>query len=316
MNKKEEIIQKYLDGMSISALEREYYPTYNYRNIRKILVDNNIEIKGGRKKKTLTEEQLHYLEQKYCNEGEDLNKLADYFNWDKETLRNLINEKGFIKKTTNRINKRLIEDYFNIIDTEEKAYFLGLLITDGNVSKSDNKKGRIRLQLQAKDKDILLQFKEKLQIDSDLILDPRGNQCYSVEISSDIMFTDLSKYNIIPNKTYETKNLPTNIPTHLMRHFLRGMIDGDGSITFDEQMSKDVSLNFTSFHKSFVLDFQKEIDKLINKNNHNKLFFTSAWHCQWRGYNQVLSILNILYKDATIYLDRKYKLYNLLLSRN
>ena len=145
MNKKEEIIQKYLDGMSISALEREYYPTYNYRNIRKILADNNIEIKGGRKKKTLTEEQLQYLEQKYCNEGEDLNKLADYFKWDKETLRKLINEKGFIKKTTNRINKRLIEDYFNIIDTEEKAYFLGLLITDGNVSKSNNKKGRIRL---------------------------------------------------------------------------------------------------------------------------------------------------------------------------
>lgn len=41
-----------------------------------------------------------------------------------------------VKKTTNRVNKRLKEDYFNIIDSEEKAYFLGLLITDGNVSKT------------------------------------------------------------------------------------------------------------------------------------------------------------------------------------
>ena len=147
MNMKNEIIQKYINGMSISALEKEYYPTYNYRNIRKILVDNNIPIRGGRTKKTLTDEQMQYLQQKYCNEGEDLNKLAVYFKLDKETLRNIIKEKGYTKKTNNRVNKRLIEDYFNIIDCEEKAYFLGLLITDGNISKTEGQKSRIRLQL-------------------------------------------------------------------------------------------------------------------------------------------------------------------------
>ena len=311
-----EIIQKYLNGASISALEKEYYPSYNYRKIRKILNDNNIEIRGGRKKKTLTNKQLQYLEQKYCNEGEDLNKLAEYFNWDRETLRNLINEKGLVKKTNNRVNKRLNEEYFSVIDSEEKAYFLGLLITDGSVDKKDGRQGRIRLQLQATDKDILIKFKNALQVDSDLILDPRGNQCYSVEFSSDKIFNDLSKYNIIPNKTYSISNLPTNIPNHLMKDFLRGMIDGDGSITFDKIMSKDVALNFTSYYQSFVLDFQKEINKLINKSEPNKVFFTSAWHCQWRGYNQVLNILNILYKDATIYINRKYQLYNQLLTRD
>lgn len=317
MSKKQEIIEKYLNGMSISALEKEYYPHYNYRNIRKILVDNNIEIRGGRSKKTLTQEQFEYLKTKYCEEGEDLIVLAKHFNWNKETLRNLIEENHLVKKTTNRVNKRLKEDYFNIIDSEEKAYFLGLLITDGNVSKTkDGRQGRIRLQLQAKDKDILLKFKSSLQIDSDLIFDSRGNGCYGVEFSSDTIFNDLAKYNIIPKKTYTITNLPNNIPQKYIKDFLRGMIDGDGSISFDINKSKDVSLNFTSYYQSFVEDFQKEIDKLINKENHNKVFYTSAWHCQWRGYDQVLSILNILYDNSTIYLERKYNLYKSLLERN
>jgi hypothetical protein len=50
-----EIIAKYLDGNSISFLLKEY-PKYNRRQINKILNDNNITIRGGRKKKNLTEE--------------------------------------------------------------------------------------------------------------------------------------------------------------------------------------------------------------------------------------------------------------------
>ena len=105
-----------------------------------------------------------------------------------------------------------------------------------------------------------------------------------MEFSSDIMFNDLAKYNIIPKKTYSVTNLPNTIPQQYIKDFLRGMVDGDGSISFDETKSKDVNLNFTSYHQNFVEDFQKEIDKLINKENHNKVFYTSAWHCQWRGY--------------------------------
>lgn len=312
----QQVIEKYKSGMSILALSKEYAHYYSYRDIRKMLVKNNIPIRGGRNKKTLTDTQLQYLKKEYCENGTDLKVLAAHFNWDKETLRNLIEEKGWQKKTTNRVNKRIIENFFSVIDTEEKAYFLGLLITDGTVDKRAGRQGRIRLQLQAKDKNILIKFKEILQIDSNLVLDQRGNQCYSVEFSCEQMFQDLKKYGIVPQKTYLTTNLPTNIPKHLMKHFLRGMLDGDGCITFDTTQSKDVSINFTSYHESFVKDFQQSVDNLIKKENSNKLFYTSAWHCSWRGYNQVLKILDCLYQDATIYLQRKYDLYQKLKNRN
>ena len=50
----QEIIKKYLNGYSISKLLIEH-PNYNRRQINKILVENNITIRGGRKKKTFSE---------------------------------------------------------------------------------------------------------------------------------------------------------------------------------------------------------------------------------------------------------------------
>lgn len=312
---KEQIIKMYQEGKSISELNR-LYSEYNYRQIRQIIIDAGLPIRGGRKKKTLSEEQLKYVTEKYCNEGEDLCILAQEIKWDKETLRNLIKELGLIKKTNNRINKHIISDYFSIIDSSDKAYILGLLFTDGNVSKMGNKSGRIRLQLQAQDKDILEKIKIILCIDSELIFDSRSNGCYSLEFSDEQIFNDLSKYNIIPNKTYEIQHIPTNIPHEFKRDFIRGLIDGDGSISFDTTKSKDVTINFTSYHQTIVQELRDLIDELICKKEHNKIYFTSAWHCSWRGYNQVLNILDILYKDSNLYITRKYELYQQLLHRN
>ena len=59
-------------------------------------------------------------------------------------------------------------------------------------------------------------------------------------------------------------------------------------------------------YEEIVKDFQYYIDELILKNNHTKLNFQKRWKCQWGGYLQTCKILNLLYKDANIYLKRKY----------
>lgn len=55
-----EIINKYLEGASISKLLIEY-PQYNRRALTKFLTDNNVTIRGGRKKKTFTSEQIEEI---------------------------------------------------------------------------------------------------------------------------------------------------------------------------------------------------------------------------------------------------------------
>lgn len=300
----QEIIQLYVEGKSISELTR-LQTTYNYRNIQKILKDNQITIRGGRKKKTLSEEQISELHKDFQN-GVFLKDLAIKFGMDKETISRILNEtQAPERKNHNRINKRIKSDYFSIIDSGEKAYWLGLLLTDGSV---DGDK-RVRLQLQARDKELLEKFKEHLGLDCSLIYDSRGSGCYSVEFTDKQIFTDLSQYGVVPNKTYNTKNLPlSKIPQKYHIDFCRGLFDGDGCLTFSKD-KLDVTFHFTTYFESMAADFQILVDSIINKTEHNNPYFTSCWHVQWRGRQQVLKILDYLYENSTIHLKRKYDKY-------
>lgn len=305
---KQEIIEKYLNGYSISKLLVEY-PSYNRRLINKILAENNITIRGGRKKKTFTEEQVEEIKQ-MIEDGKFLIEIAKHFQVDKETMRLRLAELGLSITNTNRVNKRIKSNYFSKIDTPEKAYWLGLLYTDGSVDHYRTT-GRIRLQLQAEDIDILQQFKNDLCLDCKIIEDNRVNsKCCSVEFVDEQIFNDLGKYGIIPNKTYNISNIPYDkIPAEFMPSYLLGLFDGDGSLSYSKDFSTDVTINYTAYHEQEVNDFQLLVNNLINSKQKNKNFFTSAWHTQWRGRLQVLMILDKLYEQSPRRLDRKYQKY-------
>lgn len=242
--------------------------------------------------------------------GAFLKEIAAYCKLDEETTRSRLNDLGLKIKNTNKINKRIVNDYFSVIDTPEKAYWLGFLFTDGNVAYCGNR-ARIRLQLQEQDKEILEKFKNDFGLDCKIIYDSRPNSvCCSVEFVSKQIFNDLATYGIVPRKTYETKHIPYNkIPKEYWNSFALGLFDGDGGLSCSENFSTDVTLGYTAYHKTEVLDFQKLVNTLINNNTPNKCFFTSAWHVQWRGRLQVIKILDILYKDCSRYLARKYNIY-------
>lgn len=301
------IINEYLSGKSISQILLEY--PYTRREITQFLKDNNVTIRGGRKKKTLTESQIEEAKQ-MIKEGAFLNELAEYFKLDKETMRIRLSELGLKITNTNRINRHIKSNYFSQIDNPVKAYWLGFLFTDGAV---DHYKatGRIRLQLQQQDIEILEKFKEDLGIETKIIYDKRPNSvCCSVEFVDEQIFQDLNKYDIIPNKTYEIAHIPFDkIPKEYQTAFVLGLFDGDGSLSCSENYSSDVTLGYTAYHESEVKEFQIYIDTLIDKQNSTTCFFTSAWHTQWRGRLQVLKILDKLYASCPRHLARKYNIY-------
>lgn len=303
-----DLIQKYLNGTSISKLLVEY-PGYNRRQITKILVDNNIAIRGGRKKKTFNEEQVQEIKT-LIESGAFLNELADHFSLDRETMKLRLKELGLSIKNKNRVNRRIKSDYFSTIDSFEKAYWLGFLFTDGSVDHY-GATGRIRLQLQARDIEILKQFQEDLGLDCKIIDDIRPNShCCSVEFTDEQIFNDLGRYGIIPNKTYLTKHIPyEQIPSQYLSAFALGLFDGDGNFYCSKDFSSDVTFGFTAYSEETVKDFKQLINLLLNKNTNNRVYFTSAWHTQWRGRLQVLDILNILYKNCPRFLKRKHELY-------
>jgi hypothetical protein len=194
------------------------------------------------------------------------------------------------------------KNYFEIIDSEIKAYLLGYLVADGNISKKTN---RICFCINKNDKSILELFKKELNSENLVrdytTFDKRTKKYYysSVfQVSSKKIKEDLKNLGVCENKSMLFKNV--NIPKELFRHFLRGMMDGDGSISKDKCnliSSKEFLeyLNYNYFNNKIYLE---EMTKNLN-----------TWKLHLQSYSTILDFLNYIYKDSTVYLDRKYQKY-------
>lgn len=58
-------------------------------------------------------------------------------------------------------------DYFNVIDTEKKAYFLGFIYADGCIykrQKGNSLEISLNISIQSKDKEILEELEKELNI--------------------------------------------------------------------------------------------------------------------------------------------------------
>lgn len=124
----------------------------------------------------------------------------------------------------------LNKDYFEKIDTEDKAYFLGWLATDGNIHKNT-----VSIEISRQDEAILRELSKFIGSNKPAYYsthtDKRtGVVCESAKIAlfSRKMVEDLRKYGIVPAKSLNLNVDLTQISQELHRHFWRGAIDGDG----------------------------------------------------------------------------------------
>ena len=199
----------------------------------------------------------------------------------------------------------LTEDFFEIIDTEAKAYFLGLLAADGNLSKSQNS---VRISLHEKDKKILETFRKHLKYTKPLtflkkskINWNRADQ-YILEVSSSIFRKTLEKYGLTPNKSLTLK-FPNNVPKEFLNHYIRGYFDGDGCIYIDKNFSKPMGI-FAGSH-DYCLELVNVLQKEEIKGRFRKHSSIECYYTRVSSNSEVLKLYNFLYKDATIFLERK-----------
>lgn len=190
-------------------IDNRYTLTHSYEEYKKQWVNKNwdrlkIEYENG---STIDELYLKYA-------------LSD------KTISRLLKKEGIKVRDGNFYNDSGVKHkFFSIIDTEEKAYLLGLLLTDGNVSKDNNV---IKICVSKADVDILEKVKDVLGVKNSIKQIGKDNTVL-LHFSSKQIKKDLGRYGIVPAKTGKCFK-PEGIPIELERHFWRGCIDGDGSL--------------------------------------------------------------------------------------
>lgn len=195
------------------------------------------------------------------------------------------------------------KDYFEIIDTEEKAYFLGFLMADGCISSS-HVNYHIKLELQEKDADIiralLIAIGSKNTISKVNKYNYVGN---AVSLSCKKMFYDLVSHGFLEHKS-GNEIIPNTVPDELVRHFIRGYFDGDGCASKDGRISIVGGVKILKGIASYAGIADYSIYE----------FKSTSVVCDLR-YSKLessKSFYNYLYKDANIFLYRKWiRLFNI-----
>lgn len=217
---------------------------------------------------------------------------------------------------TRGINYFVDDNYFDKIDNEDKAYFLGWLLSDGCIS---NKK--ISLKLKQNDEYIIKKMFNKFSSGYEIHADKNSRR---MSLSSTKMICALAKLGCVENKTEIGFDLP-NISEDLFRHLVRGYFDGDGSIGVRSSRPNQVQVSICSINNKFLIQLQEKLHNynilsVIYKENRsgkslkrpNGNYSTNnkdMFRLTILTHKEKLKFYEFLYDDCKIKLIRKYNIY-------
>lgn len=202
-------------------------------------------------------------------------------------------------------------NYFETIDTEEKAYFLGLFLSDGNVHKvkRNTEQYAIQICLQSKDSYILSRFKDEIHSLNKLRFAKNRNECY-FGIHSVKMAHDLMRYGVVPCKSLIAE-LNYDVPKDLFRHYIRGLFDGNGTVYKYKYKNGTERLRFGLYGTyKIVTQFQDWLVEQIGITKHKIFNKGTVSFTVYQKEKDVRQFYDLIYKDTTIYLKRKKELFD------
>lgn len=240
-----------------------------------------------------------------------ISKIAECHN---STIGRILNKMNIQIRNPSETKRKyqLNENYFDSIDSEEKAYFLGFLYADGS---NMTEKFVVKLSLQEKDKYILEKFssliyinkKELTYVKPKIILTKYiSSPQYIFKICNKHISKQLNKLGVFKAKTFILK-FPTEdqVPSHLIHHFIRGYFDGDGSIFISKKNNRIRQFTICGNH-NFLLSLQEILIKECQLTKTKLSCNNNIYILVYNGINQTERIKNFLYQNATVYLERKY----------
>lgn len=277
-------------------------------DIRVILKENSID----RVYNTFSDElyqRIITLYQQKCTQKEICYRLLV----SEHAIRKTLKRNNIPMRTYSENNRKyeLDEHYFDTIDTQNKAYILGLFWADGC-----NHLGHysITLCLQEDDKEVVEFVKNELKYEGPISYiklskkNKNHKNQYKLCINDEYMSKKLNELGMVQAKSLVAK-FPECVPEKLYSHFIRGVFDGDGCIYYDEKRNK-----CTTETVGTNLFCEKCSDILHGIQCKHYLYRSKKWNDSTMSFrttgNKSSEIfLDWIYNDAEFYMKRKHDKY-------
>lgn len=230
--------------------------------------------------------------------------------------------KSFTEKTGSRISRksgRILEvgqgeyfekltidrQFFQSIDSEVKAYALGLIATDGFISYTS--KGKyLGVELQMPDSVVLHAIALAIGADPSAavskIVREGKKPTERLRIYSRDLVEQLMELGI--TKATGDRQCFRSLPSHLARHYIRGLFDGDGSVfSAKSHLALSVSSRDLAYGLVELVNYHLGlISKVrVTSRNDKPFYVVNSWSKQPR------KIIHWIYSDSTIAIPRKVK---------
>lgn len=311
-----DFIKKHYKDMTVSEIAKRLNRS-KYGIVYK-LKDLNLQKSKTQK---WTNEELDFLRENYKTMsykdiGNNLNRTCS-------AVQNKCKKMGLKKPDKYFYNHR----FFQFIDTEEKAYWLGFIYADGWVRKT-NAGAELGISLQSGDVKHLLKFNRSINGNISIVDRTRPfciegrtgvSTCSTIRLYSTDMVNDLIRHGVVPNKSDKIQ-FPYLSSKFLMLAFIRGFFDGDGCI-MEQTKRKAITCNFTTISKNFIEDLRKWLYEnigvssyIVQEKRHNDKNKT-CYRLYIKGLENSYIFTSSIYDNANIYLNRKYNLYHKILKK-
>ena len=244
------------------------------------------------------------------NELKNLKKVAKSFGVSLRPIKRILSKNNII--LTNR-RFDVNHSYFSIIDSEEKAYWLGFLFADGCVRQTKTG-SQVVLKLSNKDENHLIKFKESINSEHKIVyhknktktkkgIDSYSDNCL-IRINSNELVSDLIKQGCVPRKTF-TIDRP-NIDEKYFKHFIRGYYDGDGNFFYSEDTKLSVVTIVCASKKfrTFIIDTISKIPNIGNIHEDDVRYTIKI-----TNIIGIIEFLSYIYDDSKVELTRKKEYY-------
>lgn len=256
-----------------------------------------------------TDSQTKYIVDKYVNDFCTIAGIAKEFGCDPDAIERILRDLHIQIRSRREMHPRY-SSYFHTIDTGEKAYWLGLLYTDGCVASEKNGKHRVALGMI--DREHIQKFLNAIGAvrNKITVVHPSGfmnaSDIYYASVYDKEMHGDLIMHGCIPRKTKIIDTVPS-MPKEYIFDFVRGYFDGDGCIRYDSNRNC-YRMSFVCGSEGFLQSLQIILD-VPHLSRSRSGSNGGAFHLDIAARSDLLRIITNMYEHSTedSRLNRKYE---------